>query len=530
MGLKFKIVYKKGIDNIAADALSRVGHMMAMQSLVELLPSWLQEVMNSYSTDLQAQALLAQLAIHSPNEEGYTLQQGIIYLNNTIWIGSNSALQTKLIAALHSTAIGGHSGIQATYHRVKNLFSWKGLKADVENFVKQCGICQQAKHGQQHPSGLHQPLPIPTAAWQDISMDFIEGLPTSDHNNAIMVIVDRLTKYAQLVPVKHPYTASSIARLFLDNVVKLHGLPKTIVSDRDPVFISSFWRELFKLYEVKLTMSTAYHPQTDGQTKRVNQCLEMYLRCAIHESLKQWKSWLPLAELWYNSAYHTSLGCSPFKALYACEPNLVMAPPTPATTPVTVAEMIHTREQHYQHLKDHLLAAQNRMKLQADKKRIDLEFQVGDQVLLNLQPYVQTSVVNRPYPKLSFKYYGPFEVLKRIGQVAYQLKLPDGAQIHPVFHISQLKPFTADYTPVYSELPKVSDLFVVNTYPELIMDRRLVKRGNMAIPQVKIKWFHLPEAAATWEDYNVLKTRFPLASAWGQAGSLAGGVVTPVLP
>jgi hypothetical protein len=170
------------------------------------------------------------------------------------------------------------------------------------------------------------------------------------------------------------------------------------------------------------------------------------------------------------------------------------------------------------------------MKLQADKKRIDLEFQVGDQVLLNLQPYVQTSVVNRPYPKLSFKYYGPFEVLKRIGQVAYQLKLPDGAQIHPVFHISQLKPFTADYTPVYSELPKVSDLFVVNTYPELIMDRRLVKRGNMAIPQVKIKWFHLPEAAATWEDYNVLKTRFPLASAWGQAGSLAGGVVTPVLP
>ena len=117
-----------------------------------------------------------------------------------------------------------------------------------------------------------------------------------------------------------------VARLFLNTVVKLHGFPHTIVSDRDKIFLSSFWRELFKLYGVQLAFSTAYHPQTDGQTERINQCLEMYLWCAVHESPQKWKCWLPLAELWYNSSFHTALGCSPFKALYAYEPNLSLSP------------------------------------------------------------------------------------------------------------------------------------------------------------------------------------------------------------
>jgi hypothetical protein len=216
--------------------------------------------------------------------------------------------------------IGGHLGIKATQTRVAQLFTWKGLKQDVEHFVHQCEICQKAKHNTQHPAGLLQPLPIPQGAWQEVTMDFVEGLPTSEHFNAIVVVLDRLTKYAHFIPVKHPYNAQGIAKLFLDNVVKLHGLPCSIVTDRDPIFLSTFWKELFKLYDVKLALTTAYHPQTDGQTKRVNQCLEMYLRSAIHDSPKQWKSWLPLAELWYNSSYHSSLGCSPFKALYAYEP------------------------------------------------------------------------------------------------------------------------------------------------------------------------------------------------------------------
>lgn len=132
--------------------------------------------------------------------------------------------------------------------------------------------------------GLLQPLPIPQGMWQDLTMDFIEGLPKSEGYKAILVIVDRLTKYAHFLPVKHPYIVASIAQLFMDNVVKLHGMPKSIVIDRDPIFVSHFWREFFKAYKVELKYSTAYHPQTDGQSERVNQCLKMYLRCAIHES------------------------------------------------------------------------------------------------------------------------------------------------------------------------------------------------------------------------------------------------------
>lgn len=145
------------------------------------------------------------------------------------------------------------------------------MKHSVEEYIKQCDVCQQAKHMNSHPAGPLQPLPIHEGIWMDLSMDFIEGLPKSQGFSVILVVVDRLTKYAHFIPVKHPYIASDIAYLFIDNVVKLHGLPNTIVSNRDTIFVSTFWKHLFKLYKVKLLLSITYHPQTDGQMERVNQ-------------------------------------------------------------------------------------------------------------------------------------------------------------------------------------------------------------------------------------------------------------------
>jgi len=187
-----------------------------------------------------------------------------------------------------------------------------------------------------------------------LSMDFIEGLPKSKGYSVILVVVDRLTKFAHFLPVKHPYIAATIAQLFLDNIVKLYGLPKSIVSDRDTIFVSHFWRQLFKLYKVDLSLSTAYHPQSDGQTERVNQCLEMYLRCSVQDSPRTWKSWLSLAQLWYNSCFHSSLGCSPFKALYGFDPNLGLAVSTSETAPTEVSKVVETREAHLQLLKQRL--------------------------------------------------------------------------------------------------------------------------------------------------------------------------------
>lgn len=236
----------------------------------------------------------------------------------------------------------------------------------------------------------------------------------------------------------------------------------------------------------------------------------MYLRCVVHDSPKTWKAWLALAKLWYNSSLHISLGCSPFKALYGYEPNLRAVPSIPQDTSPQVTDIIEHRELHLQSMKQHLTRAQNRMKLLADKKRQDFPFSVGDQVLLKLQPYTQSTVISRPYPKLAFKYYGPYTVMEHVGSVAYRLQLTEGSLILPVFHISQLKPFSADCTPVYDSLPVTTDLEAADTVPEKIIDRRLVKKGNTAVPQVKISWVGLPASATTWKITMWSSIAFPM--------------------
>jgi transposase InsO family protein len=530
VGLQFQIRYKKGIENGAADSLSRVAHLMAISTVSYCRPDWAQEVINSYATDVKAQELLVQLAVLSPNSKGYALEEGLIRYKGRLFIGNNSALQTKLISAMHSSAVGGHSGVRATYQRVRKQYYWPGIKQQVEDWVKQCQLCQQAKHENTLPAGLLQPLPVPTRAWSDITMDFIDGLPKSEGYEVILVVVDRLTKYSHFIPLRRPYTAFSVATAFLDNVVKLHGVPASIVSDRDRVFTSTFWRQLFKVVGTKLSYSTAYHPQTDGQSERVNQCLEQYLRCAAHDSPTKWRKWLPMAEFWYNSSFHTSLGCSPFQALYGVEPNFGAMPNLGSATGTAITDVAAERQAFQDLLREHLLRAQVRMKNQADKHRSDRQFQVGDDVLLKLQPYVQSSLVQRPSAKMALKFYGPYKVLARVGATSYKLALPSDSKIHPVFHISQLKPFTPNYSPVFSELPSLVDFSTAEFYPQYILERRMVKRGNAAIPQIKVQWSSLSPDSATWEDYQVLRQRFPDASIWNGASTQGGESVTSPLP
>jgi len=222
---------------------------------------------------------------------------------------------------LYASAIGGHSGYEVTYKRVKHLFAWFKLKQSVQDFVAQCTIYQQAKAERVAYPGLLAPLPIPNHAWHTVTLDFIEGLPKSASYNCILVVVDKFSKYAHFVPLSHPFTALQVAVAYLNNIFKLHGLPTVMVSDTDKIFTSNIWQELFKLLGTDLRMSSAYHPQTDGQTERVNQCLETYLRCFLHACPAKWSQWLALAEYWYNTSFHSSLGQSPFLVLYGHEPR-----------------------------------------------------------------------------------------------------------------------------------------------------------------------------------------------------------------
>lgn len=193
---------------------------------------------------------------------------------------------------MHAGAIGGHSGVQATLQRVRQLFAWPRMKLSIQQFIDKCSVCKQAKPEHVRYPGLLKPLEVPDEAWQAVTLDFVEGLPRSAGFNSVLVVVDKLTKYAHFLPLSHPYTAVQVAQVYLDQVFKLHGMPAALVSDRDKIFTGHFWQALFRLSKTEMKMSTAYHPQTDGQTKRVNQCLETYLRCFISTCPKQWSKWL----------------------------------------------------------------------------------------------------------------------------------------------------------------------------------------------------------------------------------------------
>jgi Integrase core domain/Integrase zinc binding domain len=176
------------------------------------------------------------------------------------------------------------------------MFYWPKLKEHVIQFVQTCVNCQISKPEHSHTPGLLQPLPIPEFPWSSLVMDFITGLPKSDGKDVIMVVVDKFTKFAHFIPLSHPYSAQDVTSVFFEHIYTLHRLPSSIISDRDPIFISKFWKELFRLFGIKHNLSTAYHPQSDGQTERMNQCLEQYLRSMLLEHPKKWTRWLPLAQ------------------------------------------------------------------------------------------------------------------------------------------------------------------------------------------------------------------------------------------
>lgn len=314
-------------------------------------------------------------------------------------------LQDKLIDELHASPIGGHSGFPVTYRRAKTMFAWAGMKKMIKNKLQHCQICLQAKPDRSKYPGLLQPLPVPEGAWQTLSLDFIEGLPRSRHYNCILVVVDKFSKYSHFIPLTHPFTANGVAAEFMKHIYKLHGLPKVIIiSDRDKIFTSQFWDQLFSRSGTKLHMSSAYHPQTDGQTERVIQCLEIYLRCFVHATPTKWATWLYLAEFWYNSSYHSTLGKTLFEVLYGYTPAHFGI----SSDDCQIADLkiwLQERQFMQQLLQQHLNRAQQQMKSQADKKRSFREFNVGDWVYLKLQPYIQTSVAKRANHKLEFRYF-----------------------------------------------------------------------------------------------------------------------------
>ena len=362
MGFDFSIEYKQGKENKAADALSRMHeeYKEKMEVMAITCPThhWVTAVKEDQENSEHVQQLVSKV------KEGeavgpWVLRDGLLFFKNRIYVTPESTLQQDIITQFHDSS---HEGFLKTFHRIKANFYWQGMRDSIKTFIKECSVCQQHKVEQLSPIGLLQPLPIPNQVWEDISMDFIDGLPSSHGKTTIFVVVDRLSKYAHFVPIAHPYTAVSVAQIFFDYVFKLHGMPRTIVCDRDSTFTSAFWSELFRLNGTSFNFSSAYHPQTDGQTEVVNRTLEMYLRCFTSANPKQWVRWLAWAEFCYNTSWHSTIKRTPFEVVYGREPPSLLTYILGTAKVAAVEQELLQRDQVLQELKQHIKTSQNRMK------------------------------------------------------------------------------------------------------------------------------------------------------------------------
>ncbi|XP_058766993.1 uncharacterized protein LOC131640630 [Vicia villosa] len=439
-GFDFEISYKPGRTNLVADALSRKFEKEGslLLALSSPFPDLFTTLKRFYKFDIVGQDLL-KLAFQ-PNTD-YSISQELLYYKNRVYIPDLEDLRLRILKEHHSTPEGGHSGVKATLARIGTSFCWPGMYLAVKNMVKHCSHCQHNKYDTQKKRGLLQPLPVPERVWEDITMDFIANLPSSAGHTVIWVLCDRLSKFVHFVPLPTHFTAKDLAARFTVEIFRLHGIPRSIVSDRDPLFLSKFWKHFFKLQGTHLKYSTSYHPETDGQTEVVNRSLETYLRCLAGDHPHKWHRFLHLAEYWYNTSFHTAIQMSPFKALYGRDPPKLLDYVTGATPDANVNQTLQQQQEVLTQLKQHLKRSRINMEKQANKKRRSFTFQEGDLVLLKLQPYRQTTVAQRLSQKLAKKYYGPFKVVKRVENVDYLLDLPSSSRIHPVVHVSLLKPF-----------------------------------------------------------------------------------------
>nr|CAD1844221.1 unnamed protein product [Ananas comosus var. bracteatus] len=297
-GLRLRINLQEGPGE--RGGLSRAPTLAAVSIVKTEL---LDEIRKSWETNTELKSLIEAKQHDPASRHHYTWAHDQLRRKGKLVVGNDANLKQKLLQEFHSSSTGGHSGVDVTTKRISSYFYWRGLHKDAKKFVNECDICQRNKSESMAPAGLLQPLPIPDRIWTEISMDFIKGLPPSYGKEVIFVVVDRLSKYAHFIALSHLYSVPTVAQAFFDNIYRLNGLPKSIVSDRDAVFISHVWQELFKHLKVQLNISTAYHPQSDGQTEVVNRCLENYLRCMTGEQPKDWVKRLAMAE--WCKIHHT---------------------------------------------------------------------------------------------------------------------------------------------------------------------------------------------------------------------------------
>jgi hypothetical protein len=502
----FRIVYRPGTQNGKADSLSRRADFAASSeeesSSASVLPSdvfvGFQAQLTTPETpliaDIRTQTAsdsFAQDRIqHLQNHPGFTFSDNLLRYLGRVYVPDG--LRQDIISLRHDSKVAGHFGLAKTIKLLARDFWWPKMLTDVRRFIKTCDTCGRIKTPRHAPYGLLQPLPVPQQHWHDITMDFIVDLPKSKQFDSIFVVVDRSSKQAHFIPTTTKLDGPGCAELFLKEVFRIHGLPRTIISDRDSKFLSKFWRRLVQLLGIKHNPSTAYHPQTDGQTERVNQVLEQYLRAFVNHAQTDWVDLLPFAEFAYNNAENSSTKMSPFFANYGFHPRFDTIPHEEEQVPSAESFLDRLKTIHDQ-LRLNLSDARDAYKNTADARRLPTpDIKVGDHVWLN----AKNIKLKTRSKKLSPRNLGPFKVISQVSDVNFKLELPSTmSKIHPVFHVSLLEPAHVDSSRTLPRPPPelVDDEFEYEV--ETILDSKRVGRGVKYL----VHWKGYGVEDRTWE-------------------------------
>jgi hypothetical protein len=337
-------------------------------------------------------------------------EQGMLWYKKRLCILEIKEIRELILCKAHDSAYSIHLGSTKMYHDLKSKYWRYGMKRAIAEYVALCDNCQKVRAERQRPGGLLQPLKIPEWKWEEISMDFIVGLSkTQSGYDSIRVIVDHLSKVAHFIPVKTTYKGSKLAELYIARIVCLHGVPKKIVSDRGTQITSKFWEKLHESMDTKLNFSSAYHPQTDGQTERINQILEDMLRACALKDNQSWDKCLPYAEFSYNNSYQESIKMTPFEFLYGRKCRTPMFWNKPGKNEIFGPDILQEAERQVQMVRENLKLALSRHKSYADNQRRELRFQVGDYVYLNVSP-MRGLRHFKIRGKLAPRYIGPLKI------------------------------------------------------------------------------------------------------------------------
>ena len=551
----YQILHHPGKSNVVADALSRfpirsdiapndVETAVHCATHIVSIPhtNLTEDFHRAYKKSPPIQSLFDALKNHSYHSR-YTLYRDLIVTRETpprVYLPDDPDLRQALFREVHDSPLAGHPGYHKMIIYVRRHFVGLRLHADVLDYVRSCPACQIAKPRHQRPYGTIMPLQPPEEPWQDLSMDLITQLPLSSSFDAIFVVVDRFSKMAHFIPTTTTADAPALAKLFFDVVVRFHTFPRSIVSDRDSRFLSSFWTELFEQAQTTLRFSTANHPQTDGQTERTNRTLEQYLRIFARYAPGRWSSLLTLAEISYNSSTHSATGCSPFFLVNNAHPHLPLdfCFTEASARNDKVDSLLNDHNKVLNKARQSLQRARDLMLKQADGKQ-PAPFQAGDLVLVSKAAFrVHSSSSTSDLKKFDDRWFGPYAVLRVINPNAYEIDLPSSFRQHKVINVGFLHPYRqsqrfprlhpdsfrppaesddqshannddddsqSEQSPVYEVEAILRHRLVKNgkrkATDRLTVDQQLVVSRDPNDYEFLVKWKGYPRYEATWEPF-----------------------------